>query len=192
MYLAIGFGSVLPIRLLVATRWEERLLNPSTTVDARYSDPEAIAVSWDETRKLLEAAELFWICTVRPDGRPHVTPLVAAWVEGAVHFHTGAKEQKFTNLRNNPRVVLLTGCNQWDRGVDIVLEGDAVQVTAPDVLGRLAKAWAPKWDGRWQLTVGGGGFRHGDDIASEVFSVVPTAIYAHAKGDPFGQTKHRF
>jgi general stress protein 26 len=169
-------------------------VNPTTTVDPRYSDPRAVAVSWDETRTLLEAAELFWICTVRPDGRPHVTPLVATWVDEAIHFHTGAKEQKFANLRNNPHVVLVTGCKQWDRGVDVVVEGDAVQVTDPAVLGRLAAAWARKWDGRWQLTVGGGGFLHSaeDDFVSEVFSVVPTTIYSHAKGDPFGQTRHRF
>jgi general stress protein 26 len=168
-------------------------VNPTTTVDRRYSDPKADPVSWDETRRLLEAAELFWICTVRPDGRPHVTPLVATWVDEAIHFHTGAQEQKFANLRNNPHVVLLTGCNQWDRGVDVVVEGEAVHVTDPAVLGRLAPAWAPKWDGRWELSAGDGGFRHGDnDFESEVFSVVPTTVYAHAKGDPFGQTAHRF
>jgi nitroimidazol reductase NimA-like FMN-containing flavoprotein (pyridoxamine 5'-phosphate oxidase superfamily) len=167
---------------------------PMTTLDPRFSDPTAIAVSWEQTRELLEAAELFWICTVRADERPHVTPLVAVWVDGALHFTTGATEQKFLNLRTNPHVVLVTGCNQWDRGVDVVVEGDAVQVTDPDVLGRLATAWARKWDGRWRLTVGDGGFHHGanSDILSEVFSVVPTTIYAHAKGDPFGQTRHRF
>jgi nitroimidazol reductase NimA-like FMN-containing flavoprotein (pyridoxamine 5'-phosphate oxidase superfamily) len=169
-------------------------VNPTTTVDPRYSDPKAVAVGWDETCALLDAAELFWICTVRPDGRPHMTPVVAAWVDGAVHFHTGAKEQKFNNLRNNPHVVLVTGCNQWDRGVDVVVEGDAVQVTDPAMLGRLAPAWARKWDGRWQLTVGDGGFHQvgRKDVLSEVFSVVPTTVYSHAKGDPFGQTRHRF
>ena len=64
----------------------------------------------------MQTAELFWISTVRPDGRPHVTPLVAVWVDRAIHFHTGAEEQKFANLRTNPHVVLTTGCNQWDRG----------------------------------------------------------------------------
>ena len=49
-------------------------MDPTTTLDARFSDP-AVAVSWDKTRMLLEAAELFWVCTVRPGGRPHVTPL---------------------------------------------------------------------------------------------------------------------
>jgi predicted pyridoxine 5'-phosphate oxidase superfamily flavin-nucleotide-binding protein len=30
---------------------------------------------------VLQAAELFWISTVRPDGQPQVTPLVAVWHE---------------------------------------------------------------------------------------------------------------
>jgi general stress protein 26 len=154
-------------------------VGPTTALDARFSDPAAVAVSWDKTRILLEAAELFWVCTVRPDGRPHVTPLVAVWVDEAVYFHTGTNEQKFANLSNNPRVVLLTGCNQWDRGVDVVVEGDAARVTDPAVLEGLATAWVRKWDGRW-------------DTLSAVFSVVPSTIYAYAKGDPFGQTKHRF
>jgi len=42
----------------------------------------------------LEDAELFWITTVRVDGRPHVTPLVAVWLDDAIHFATGAGEQQ--------------------------------------------------------------------------------------------------
>jgi general stress protein 26 len=166
---------------------------PTTALDARYSDPKAVAVGWDETRRILETADLFWLTTVRADGRPHVTPLVAVWVDAAIHFHTGAEEQKFANLRANPHVVLTTGCNQWDRGVDVVVEGDAARTTEPAVLGRLAEAWASKWDGRWRLAVHEGGFRHGaEDFSSEVFSVTPTKIYAHSKGNRFGQTTHRF
>jgi nitroimidazol reductase NimA-like FMN-containing flavoprotein (pyridoxamine 5'-phosphate oxidase superfamily) len=169
-------------------------VTPTAALDPRYSDPRAVAVGWDETQKLLETAELYWICTVRSDGRPHVTPLVAVWVDGAIYIHTGAEEQKFANLRANPHVVLITGCNQWDRGVDVVVEGDAVPVTDPAVLARLTEAWARKWDGRWRLEVRDGGFRNIDesDFASEVFSVTPTKIFAHAKGDPFGQTRYRF
>ncbi|QFG25164.1 pyridoxamine 5'-phosphate oxidase family protein [Actinomadura sp. WMMB 499] len=32
--------------------------------------------SWPEARRLLEDAELYWLATVRADGRPHVTPLI--------------------------------------------------------------------------------------------------------------------
>jgi hypothetical protein len=66
---------------------------PVTTLDQRFSDPDAVATGWDETRRVLETAELFWLSTVRADGRPHVTPLVAVWADEALHFCTGTAEQ---------------------------------------------------------------------------------------------------
>jgi hypothetical protein len=42
---------------------------------------------------------------------------------------TGATEQKALNLTGNPHVALTTGCNTWDAGLDVVVQGDAVQVT---------------------------------------------------------------
>lgn len=170
------------------------MLTPVTTFDQEYSDPAATAVSWDETRRALETAELFWISTVRADGRPHVTPVVAAWAEEAIWFSTGAVEVKFANLSANPHVVLTTGCNTWDRGLDVVVEGHAVRVTDDAVLSRVARAFAVKWDGRWQYTARDGAFRDAADGSGEalVFSVTPVKVFAHAKGDPFGATRHRF
>jgi nitroimidazol reductase NimA-like FMN-containing flavoprotein (pyridoxamine 5'-phosphate oxidase superfamily) len=165
---------------------------PVTVLDGRYSNPTAVATTWDDTRRVLEGAELFWISTVRADGRPHVTPIVAVWAEGAMHFSTGAEEQKFANLRANPHVVLTTGCNHWDRGLDVVVEGEAVRVTDAAALERLAVAWTAKWEGRWRYTVGDGCFVHPGGGEAIVFSVTPAKIYAHAKGDPFGATTHRF
>src|SRR5215831_8479222 len=98
---------------------------PRTALDSRYSAPDANATGWTETLQVIEDSELAWICTVRNDGRPHVTPLVAAWLDGALYFHTGAKEQKYANLRANPHVVIITGCSHWDRGVDVMVEGEA-------------------------------------------------------------------
>jgi hypothetical protein len=45
---------------------------PVTELDTRFSDEDAVATDWEETRRVLEDAELFWISTVRADGRPHV------------------------------------------------------------------------------------------------------------------------
>jgi hypothetical protein len=68
-----------------------------------------------------------------------------------------------------------------------------VQVTAKATLERLAPLWKDKWDGRWKLSAREGGFYNDDpQFLSQVFSVVPTKIYAHAKGDPFGATTHSF
>jgi nitroimidazol reductase NimA-like FMN-containing flavoprotein (pyridoxamine 5'-phosphate oxidase superfamily) len=167
------------------------MTTPTTELDARFSEPGAVATSWDETRRALESAELFWICTVRRNGRPHVTPLVAVWLDEAIHFCTGPTEQKAINLAHNPHVILTTGCNQWDRGHDIVVEGEAVQVTDDDLLERLAEAWATKWDSRWDYEVRDGAFQHPGGGAALVFSVAPAKIFAFAKGT-FSQTRHRF
>jgi Pyridoxamine 5'-phosphate oxidase len=166
---------------------------PVTTFQQEYSDPAASATGWEETREALEAAELFWLSTVRADGRPHVTPVVAVWHEGAVWFSTGAGEQKFANLRTNPHVVLTTGCNRWDQGLDVVVEGDAVQVTDDTVLASVAGAFTARWDGRWQFVARDGAFRDTDGRGeAQVFRVTPVKVFAHAKGDPFGATRHRF
>src|SRR3954454_268351 len=114
--------------------------DPRTELDARFSDADTTPTSWSETVGALDAAELFWITTVRADGRPHVSPLVAVWRDGAIHFCTGDAEQKAINLRANPHVILSTGCNEWDGGLDVVVEGDAVQVTDDAVLKELAAA----------------------------------------------------
>jgi general stress protein 26 len=166
------------------------MTRPVTTIDERFSDPGAVATGWDETRRTLETVGLFWIATVRADGRPHVSPLVAVWLDGAIHFSTGATEQKAINLRGNPHVVLTTGCNTWDHGLDVVVEGDAIQVTDDEMLERLAEAWTAKWDGRWRYEARNGAFHHGRGTAL-VFSVVPTKILAFAKGT-FTHTRHRF
>ena len=101
---------------------------PISKVDVRFSDRDAVATSWEVTRSVLETAELFWITTVRGNGRPHVTPLVAVWSEEALYVSMGIDERKTLNLRRNAHVVLTTGCNDWDRGLDVVVEGEADQV----------------------------------------------------------------
>jgi general stress protein 26 len=163
---------------------------PTTALDSRFSDPDAEPTSWDDAVRALESAELFWITTVRADGRPHVTPLVAVWLDGAIHFCTGAAEQKAVNLRTNPHVILTTGCNSWDHGLDVVVEGDAVQVTDDETLKRLAEAWRTKWDGRWQFEAREGTFHH-EVGEAPVFRVAPTKVLAFGKGT-FSHTRHRF
>jgi nitroimidazol reductase NimA-like FMN-containing flavoprotein (pyridoxamine 5'-phosphate oxidase superfamily) len=164
---------------------------PVTDIDSRFSDPAASATDWEQTRRVLETAELFWITTVRADGRPHVTPLVAVWLDGALHFSTGATEQKAVNLRGNPHVILTTGRSDWDAGLDVIVEGDAIRLTDDETLRRLAAVWAAKWDGRWQYEVRDGGFYHPGGGGVLVFRVTPAKILAFAKGT-FSHTRHRF
>jgi general stress protein 26 len=164
---------------------------PLTSIDSRYSDPEAVPTTWEDTSRALAESELFWLTTVSSDGRPHVTPLVAVWSDEALHFTTGADEKKAANLRANSRVVLTTGCNTWSEGVDIVVEGEAVLVTDEAVMKRLSEAWLTKWDGRWKFYPEGGSFHHSAGFEVLLYTVAPTKVFAFAKG-AFAQTVHRF
>jgi general stress protein 26 len=169
---------------------EDTTTMPSTELDTRFSDPDATPPDWESTRRTLETAQLFWLCTVRADGRPHATPLLAVWLDDAIYFCTGEDEQKAVNLRHNAHVMLMTGCNQWDAGMDVVVEGEAVEDTDPPTLQRLAVAWTTKWDGRWQFEPRNGRFHH-DAGDAMVFSVTPVKVLAFGKGT-FSHTRHQF
>ena len=163
---------------------------PVTELDRRFSGPGAEATPWDDARRAIEDAELFWISTVRADGRPHVTPLPAVWQDGAIYFCTGAAEQKGVNIARNANCALTTGDNAWKSGLDIVIEGAARRVTDEAYLHRLASAWESKYHGDWHFEVANGAFQ-GDAGEALVFEVVPTKILAFAKGE-FAQTRYRF
>ena len=165
---------------------------PTASLDPRFSDPTAGATSWDDTLRALETAELYWLTTVRADGRPHVTPLIGVLHGGAVHFCTGSGEQKARNLEHNDRVALTTGTNTWDRGLDVVVEGAAVRVTDDDELRRLADAYVAKYGEVWRFGVTDGAFRNSEsDDPVPVFRIAPSKVLAFAK-DPHAQTAYRF
>jgi general stress protein 26 len=166
-------------------------MDPVPEQDIRFGDPESPPTPWGDVLRVLETAELFWISTVRDDGRPHVTPLPAVWTEGRLHFCTGPAEQKAVNIGRNPRVALTTGTNRWKEGLDVVLEGSAVQVTEDSRLQVLADLWRSKYGGDWDFTVADGAFHHEDGGSAIVFEVAPTKVLAFAKGR-FAQTRYRF
>jgi general stress protein 26 len=79
---------------------------PTARLDRRFGDPAAAVTEWDAVLRTLDDAELYWLTTVRADGRPHVTPLIGVLEDGAVHFCTGIGEQKARNLEHSDRVAL--------------------------------------------------------------------------------------
>lgn len=170
---------------------EQMETQPLTQLDARFSDPGAEPTSWDATREVLETAQLGWLSTLRADGRPHVTPLVPVWLGGVAYFTTGPDEQKSVNLASNANVVLTTGCNKWQDGLDVMVEGEARRITDRQTLERLAVAWASKWDGSWQFEVTGEGFENEVGGPALVFGVEPTKVLAFGKG-AFSHTRHVF
>ncbi|CAN5673875.1 pyridoxamine 5'-phosphate oxidase family protein [soil metagenome] len=166
--------------------------HPVTSIDSRYGSPEAEPRAWSEGSAALESAEVYWITTVRADGRPHVTPLIGIWLDDAFYFCSGEDEQKTLNLTANNQVVVTTGCNKFNEGLDIVVEGSVQRPTDVGRLERLAAGYKTKYD--WNYVVRDGAFYDSEtaERSANVYEVVPSKIFGFGKGEPFSQTRWRF
>jgi nitroimidazol reductase NimA-like FMN-containing flavoprotein (pyridoxamine 5'-phosphate oxidase superfamily) len=163
--------------------------SPSSRLDPRFGEADA-PTPWSETEAVLAAAELYWLTTIRSDGRPHTTPLVGVWAEQAFAFCTGPTEQKARNLGANPHVTVTTGCNAWQAGHDVVIEGRVERVTGGARLQAVADAYREKYGSAWD-------FEHDEEVFSPdegpaaVFAVRPAKVLSFAKS-PHAQTAYRF
>ncbi len=166
---------------------------PLTTIHPAYSDPHATATPWAAGAAQLEQARVFWISTVRPDGRPHVTPLIAVWLDGALYFCTGASERKAKNIEQNAHVVLTTGRNTMDEDtLDMVVEGDAVRVRDAAELQRIADAYEAKYGPDWHFDVQDNAFVGQEGNVALVFAVAPSTAFGFGKGAVYSQTRWQF
>jgi nitroimidazol reductase NimA-like FMN-containing flavoprotein (pyridoxamine 5'-phosphate oxidase superfamily) len=70
----------------------------------------------------------YWICTTRPDGRPHSIPVWGFWLDGGLYFGTARSTRKARNLAHNPAISV-----HLESGDDVViLEGSAAEVDLTD------------------------------------------------------------
>src|SRR6185436_15297546 len=166
--------------------------SPTTDLDPRFSDPKAEPTAWTQSRDRLAAAETYWLSTVRPDSRPHVTPIAAIWLDDALFFTTGITERKARNLEANTRVAVTTGNNAF-AGLDVVVEGEAVRLTDPTRLRRLADAYVAKYGEAFVFHPTDGGYTIAESTDLVLaFEVRPVKAFSFAKGVPFSQTRYRF
>ena len=158
-----------------------------------FSSPGASPTEWPLALDELASAELYWLSTVRPDGRPHVTPLLAVWLEGSLYFSTGPDERKAKNLSANRHCVLTTGQSTLE-GLDLVIEGTADSVSDPAELGRVASTYESKYGSHFVAPEGtwsgmGDAIRQAEIL---VYRVTPEIGFGFGKGGKFSQTRWTF
>lgn len=122
-------------------------------------------------RRLAES-ECVWMTTVRPDGRPHVSPVWQVWSAGRMYVVTTGQTVKAANLKSNPGVVvahpdpvdpiLLEGWATFARvyraqlrphfleKYDWDLDGDPDYDTVIEIIPNKLMAWGKHGEGRWQ------------------------------------------
>jgi hypothetical protein len=105
--------------------------------------PRKQYLPWSHARERLERSRNYWICTGRPDGRPHSIPVWGFFVDDVLYFGTAKSSRKAKNLSHNPAVSI-----HLDSGDDVVIvEGKAVEVARSDreIIAKLDAASKTKY-----------------------------------------------
>lgn len=136
-------------------------------------------VSWDEARERLVASRNYWVCTTRPDGRPHVAPVWGLWMDEAFYFSTDSASVKGRNLAARPDVVI-----HLESGDDVVMvEGRAERIADLPTLERMVDTYEQKYAIRFDPA----------DPNFAVYVVRPSTAYAwFEKSFPTTATRWRF
>jgi PPOX class probable F420-dependent enzyme len=96
---------------------------------------------WSLAVERLGEARNYWICTTRPDGRPHAVPVWGLWLDDALWFSTGRTTRKARNLAANPAVVV-----HLESGDEtVIVEGRVEEVGDVSELVRFADAYEAKY-----------------------------------------------
>ena len=88
---------------------------------------------WSHAEERLTSARNYWVCTSRPDGRPHSAPVWGFWHEGALYFGTHRESRKARNIDARSDVSV-----HLESGDDVVIvEGVAEKVDAKAIARQL-------------------------------------------------------
>ena len=156
------------------------------------TDQDAEPIPWSTGLARLSEARFYWLATSTPDGRPHVRPVLAVWVDGAMHTTSHPEARKAINLAHEARCSLTVTTD----GMDVAYEGRARRLTDHDDLERLSAAYLEKYG--WPTTVVGDAFDapYGAPTAGpppyEPYRVEPTAVYAFGTDDELGPRSTRW
>jgi hypothetical protein len=95
-----------------------------------------------EVERFLNTVRNLSVSTVTEDGDPHAAVVIAACIDGDIHFTVSDKSQLQRNLARSPRVAFTAA----DRSHTVMGRGDAVlagrSLDAPELMARLAAASA--------------------------------------------------
>lgn len=160
-------------------------------------------VDWDGVVDKLDAgsapapdgmnARTTWLSTVNEDGSPHLTAVGALWLDGTFWFQTGTGTRKRRNVARDPRCSVAVSI----RDADVVFEGEAMQVTDPALIARIAQAWA---DSGWpaEPDESGSGITAPFNAPSQgpppwnVYRIEPRSATVVSSVEPGGLTRFRF
>jgi hypothetical protein len=105
-------------------------------------------LTWEHVNEALKSALNYWIATTSHDGRPHVRPVWAAWVDNILYFDGHPATGWGRNINRDPRISV-----QVEAGEDaIIVEGIVVDI--PQAPAGLAERLAVEFDNKYKSKYG--------------------------------------
>lgn len=109
-----------------------------------YADNPISSLTWEYVVRRLTETKNYWLCTVRPDGRPHSIPRWGVFFDGKL-FYDGSPETRHTkNILENPH-----GSVHLENGDEaLIAEGVCAPVEKPSakLAKQLASAYCAKYE----------------------------------------------
>lgn len=102
-------------------------------------------LAWDQVMSRLVDAVNYWLCTVRPDGRPHAMPVWGVWTADRLYWDGSPETRHARNLARNPHIAV-----HLESGEQVVvIEGVCHPAPKPDaaLAQYLAEAYTRKYEG---------------------------------------------
>lgn len=128
-------------------------------------------LAWEWVGEQMAKARNYWICSTRPDGRPHAAPVWGVWREGALYFSSGEGSRKVRNFAHQPEIVV-----HLESGDDVViLEGRIQRTTDRTVIDAANAAYAAKYP---PYDLSGGA-----DVIESCFVLRPRVVLAWRESD---------
>jgi hypothetical protein len=134
-----------------------------------------------------------FLCTSRPDGRPHVAGAGARWLDGDLYIVSGHGTRKSKNLAHHP------ACSVAVRlpGIDVTLEGTATHVTDTPTLEQVAAlyrqlGWPAEVDSAAQAFTAPFSAPSAGPPPWQLYRFVFDTAFGVASEEPFGATRWRF
>jgi nitroimidazol reductase NimA-like FMN-containing flavoprotein (pyridoxamine 5'-phosphate oxidase superfamily) len=107
-----------------------------------YVDNPKGLIAWEQVEQKLVEAKHYWLCSVRPNSRPHAIPKWAVWVNGHLYFDGSPQTRHARNIAQNPFVSV-----HLESGEKVVIgEGTAQEVRPARALAiDVAAAYSAKY-----------------------------------------------
>ena len=93
-----------------------------------YVDNPASYLTWEWVAAQLTESTNYWLCTVRPDGRPHAISRWGVFLDEKFYYDGSPETRHAQNLKKNPHVSLHLESGEKA----IILEGTSAPASRPD------------------------------------------------------------